>query len=129
MTRLKVDVARIQASVAQLNVSAPRDGIFLHGTTPWDGEKIDTGKQVWRGQSVGDIPDMTTLAVRASLAERDLTRVKAGDGVRVILEGGAGQTLSGHIDDIGLSVHSKSRVEPVPVVRSAHPSGSDPNRA
>jgi HlyD family secretion protein len=54
--------------------------------------------------------------MRAGLAERDLTRVKAGDAVRVILEGGAGQTLSGRIDDIGLSVHSKSKVEPVPVV-------------
>ena len=116
VTRLKADVARIQASVAQLNVKAPRDGIFLHGTTPWNGEKIDTGKQIWRGVSVGEIPDMTTLAMRAGLAERDLTRVKAGDAVRVILEGGAGQTLSGRIDDIGLSVHSKSRVEPVPVV-------------
>jgi hypothetical protein len=36
--------------------------------------------------------------------------------VRITLEGGSGQTLSGHIEAIGLGVHSKSKVEPVPVV-------------
>jgi multidrug resistance efflux pump len=83
---------------------------------PWNGEKIEIGKQVWRGMSVGEIPDVGTLAVRASLPERDLSRVKAGDRVRITLEGGSGQTLSGHIESIGLGVHSKSKVEPVPVV-------------
>lgn len=113
--RLKEDVARMQAAVASLNVAAPRDGIFLHGTS-WNGEKIDIGKQIWRGQSVGEIPDVTSLAVRVGLAERDLTRVHRGDAVRVLLEGGAGQSLGGRVDDIGLSIHSKSRVEPVPVI-------------
>jgi multidrug resistance efflux pump len=113
--RLKDDVERLQATIASLNVSAPRDGIFLHGTM-WGGEKIDVGKQIWRGQSVGEIPDMNSLAVRVYLAERDLSRVRRGDGVRVLLEGGAGQSLSGRVDEIGLSMHSKSRVDPVPVV-------------
>jgi multidrug resistance efflux pump len=116
VARLRSDVARLQVSMDALSITAPCDGILLHGVTPWDGEKIDTGKQIWRGQSVADIPDLTTLAVRASLAERDLTRVKVGDVVRIIIEGGSGQTLSGHVDDIGIGVHSKSRVEPVPVV-------------
>ena len=99
-----------------MNLTAPRDGTFLHAVQPWNGEKIEVGKQVWRGVSVGEIPDIATLAVRATLPERDLERVKAGDRVRITLEGGGGQTLPGHIEDIGISVHSKSRVEPVPVV-------------
>lgn len=115
VARLQDDVARLQAAIVSLNVTAPRDGIFLHGSS-WNGEKIDVGKQIWRGQSVGEIPDVNSLAVRVSLAERDLTRVRRGDAVRVLLEGGAGQSLSGRVDDIGLSIHSKSRVEPVPVV-------------
>jgi len=114
--RLGADVDRLQASLAALNLTAPRDGTFLHTTTPWNGEKIEIGKQVWRGVSVGEIPDINTLAVRATLPERDLERVKAGDSVRITLEGGSGQTFLGHVDDIGIGVHSKSRVEPVPVV-------------
>jgi multidrug resistance efflux pump len=114
--RLSADVERMQNSLDTLNLTAPRDGIFLHATMPWNGEKIEIGKQVWRGMSVGEIPDVATLAVRASLPERDLSRVKAGDAVRITLEGGSGQKLSGHIESIGLGVHSKSKVEPVPVV-------------
>lgn len=116
VNRLGADVARLQGSLAALNLKAPRDGTFLHATTPWNGEKIEVGKQVWRGVSVGEIPDIGTLAVRAALAERDVERVRTGDAVRITLEGGSGQTLSGHVEDIGISVHSKSRVEPVPVV-------------
>ncbi len=114
--RLSADVERLQISLGSLNLTAPRDGIFLHATMPWNGEKIEIGKQVWRGMSVGEIPDVGTLAVRASLPERELSRVKAGDRVRITLEGGGGQTLSGHVESIGMGVHSKSKVEPVPVV-------------
>jgi multidrug resistance efflux pump len=116
VARLSADVARMQASLAQLNLTAPRDGTFLHAVQPWNNEKIEVGKQVWRGVSVGQIPDTATLAVRAALPERDLARVKPGDRVRITLEGGSGQTVPGHIEDIGISVHSKSRVEPVPVI-------------
>jgi multidrug resistance efflux pump len=114
--RLATDVDRMQSSLAALSLTAPRDGTFLHATTPWNGEKIEIGKQVWRGVSVGEIPDIGTLAVRATLPERDIGRVHAGSSVRIRLEGGSGQTLAGHVEDIGIGVHSKSRVEPVPVV-------------
>ena len=115
VARLKADVARLQTAIGELNVSAPRDGIFMHASN-WDGSRIDVGTQVWRGKSVATIPDLHSLDVRANLAERDLTRVHVGDAAQITLEGGAGQVLSGRVTDIGLSVHSKSRVEPVPVV-------------
>ena len=115
VARLKAEVDRLQASLAGLTVLAPCDGIFQHAMA-WNGQRIDVGTQVWRGQSVGNIPDLATLAVRASLPERDYTRVARGATVRILIDGGAGQTLSGHVASIGLGVHSKSRVEPVPVI-------------
>lgn len=114
--RLSAEVERLQAAIAALTLTAPRDGIFVHAVLPWTGEKLEVGKQVFRGLSVGQIPDVATLAVRATLPERELARVKAGDPVRITLEGGSGQALSGRIDEVGIAVHSKSKVEPVPVV-------------
>lgn len=114
VAQLQREVQRIQQSLAKLSVAAPRDGIFLHHSS-WNGDKIDTGSQVWRGISVADIPDMKTLAVRASLPERDLQRVRTGQKVYVVL-GGGGRRLPGTIAEIGNSVHSKSRAENVPVV-------------
>lgn len=115
VTRLKGEVKRLQTAMAGLVVPAPRDGIFTHAIG-WNGQRIDVGTQVWRGQSVGSIPDMATLAVRAGLSERDYARVARGDTVRVVLDGGAGQALAGRVASIGLGVHSKSRVEPLPVI-------------
>lgn len=116
------DVAQVQHEVkvlsdalASLTVPAPRDGIVLHQGS-WDGNKIDTGSQVWMGQSVAQMPDLRTLAVRASLPERELTRVHQGQRVRVVIAGGGDRTVGGIVASIGGNVHSKSRVEAVPVV-------------
>ncbi|MGP1665758.1 MAG: HlyD family efflux transporter periplasmic adaptor subunit, partial [Rhodanobacter sp.] len=69
----------------------------------------------WRGQSVAQMPDLATLAVRAALPEREFTRVVKNQRVRVWVSGGD-RSLSGVITEIGGTVHSKSRVDAVPVV-------------
>lgn len=115
VAQLERTVDELQQSVARLTVTAPRDGLFLH-RSEWDGSKIDTGSQVWRGQSVAEIPDMDSLMVLASLPERDLERVRVGQPVHVVLTGGASSRFPGRIESIGTSIHSKSRVEPVPVL-------------
>lgn len=113
--QLEADVATLNDAIAALNVLAPRDGVMLHKSS-WNGEKFDVGAQVWRGQAVAEIPDLSTLEVQAQLAERDLTRLKAGARARVSVEGGAGRALSATVREIGRVVRSKSRVQPVPVI-------------
>jgi multidrug resistance efflux pump len=115
VSRLQAQVAKMQSELASLTVTAPRAGVFLHHTS-WSGDMIDTGSQVWRGMSVGEIPDMQTLVVRASLPERDLEWVHVGQRAQVVLTGGGNRILTGRIAQIGTTVHSESRVQPVPVV-------------
>jgi multidrug resistance efflux pump len=113
--QLDGEVKRLRQSLAALTVTAPRDGIVLH-QDDWSGGKVDVGTQIWRGQSVAQMPDLSTLAVRALLPERDLTRVKPGQRVRVVIAGGGDRSMGGSIAQVGGIVHSKSRVEAVPVV-------------
>lgn len=115
VAQLREQVDRLQRSMGELTVKAPRDGIVLHDTS-WNGQKIDTGSQIWLGQSVAEMPDMHTLAVRATLPERDMSRVHRGQRVKVVIAGGGDRSLGGNIAEIGDNVHSKSRVEAVPVV-------------
>ncbi len=115
IAQLQDEVAQLQASMASLNVTAPRDGLMMHKSS-WNGEKFDVGSQVFRGQAVAEIPDTDTLAVRADLPERDLSRVRIGMPVRVVVEGGAGIAVGGTVRAIGQAVRSKSRVQPVPVL-------------
>lgn len=113
--QLDGEVKKLQESLATLTVAAPRDGIALH-QDDWRGGKVDVGSQIWRGQSVAQMPDLSTLAVRAALPERDLTKVKPGQRVRVVIAGGGDRSMGGSIAEVGGVVHSKSRVEAVPVV-------------
>jgi multidrug resistance efflux pump len=115
VAQLSGEVAELVSSLGALTVHAPRDGIALH-EAKWNGEKIDNGSQIWRGQSVAQMPDLSTLAVRAALPERDLARLRVGQAVQVQVAGGGRQRLDGTVAAIGNNVHSKSRVEPIPVV-------------
>lgn len=113
--QLQADVARLQASLAALSLVAPRPGVMLHRSS-WSGEKFDVGSQVWLGQTVAEIPDAGSLAVRAELPERDLQRVAVGAPARVVVEGGGGSVHSGRVTAIGRAVRSKSQVQPIPVL-------------
>ncbi len=114
ITQLSNDLQLLQTSLAALEVKAPRGGLMQHKSN-WRGEKFDTGSQVFRGQGVAEIPDPATLAVRASLPERELGRVRLGMPVRVVSEG-AGTAVDGAISSIGQAVRSKSRVQPIPIL-------------
>lgn len=111
---LKHRIGTLEASLAALRVTAGRDGLIVHKTS-WSGEKFAVGSRVFRGQSVAEIPDLDTLAVRTQVDERDLSRVSAGMRAKVVTEG-SGIVLEGHVQEVGRVVRSKSRVQPVPVV-------------
>lgn len=113
--RLQAEIAQLRQDIGSLQLVAPRDGLMMHRSS-WNGEKFDVGSQVWRGQAVAEIPDGSTLAVRATLPERDLLHVANGTRVRVMIEGGAGSTLGGRVVGVGRAVRSKSRLQPVPVI-------------
>ncbi|WP_159447390.1 HlyD family secretion protein [Novilysobacter spongiicola] len=115
IAQLQGEVAHLQDALASLEVKAPREGLMMHKSS-WSGDKFDVGSQVFRGQAVAEIPDTGTLAVRGDLPERDLSRVRIGMPVRVVVEGGAGIAVAGRIEAVGRAVRSKSRVQPVPVL-------------
>ncbi len=111
---LEKKIATLTASLAALRVTAKGPGIVVH-RTGWNGEKFAVGSRVFRGQSVAEIPEMDTVAVRAQVDERNLTKVKEGMRARVITEGGS-SALEGKVVNVGRVVHSKSRIQPIPVV-------------
>jgi HlyD family secretion protein len=112
---LEADVQQLQIALTTLNVMAPQNGLMQHQAN-WQGEKFAVGTQVFRGQEVAGIADLSSLAVRAQLNERDYTRVSLNARVKITVEGSAGTALSGQIVEIGRAVRSKSRTQPIPVI-------------
>ena len=115
LAQLETEVATLTRAVADLNVTAPRDGVLVVRTS-WRGERFEVGSQVFVGQAVAEIPDPTSLIVRATAPERDLKRLAVGDLARVRVEGGAGRELDARVTRIGTAVRSKSRRQPIPVI-------------
>lgn len=114
VAQLQDEVAILEAGVAALTLTAPRDGVMLH-KADWQGNKFDVGSQVWRGQAVAEIPDPESMAVRAQLPEHEWERIALGMRAKVQVDGG-GVVLSARVGEIGRVVRSKSRLQPVPVV-------------
>ncbi len=114
IAQLETELNMLQTAQKSMAVLAPRDGIVLH-LSSWQG-KFAAGSSVFRGQSVAQIPDPSSLAVRALVPERELPRLKKGARVVVRGEGGAGVNLVGEVVDIGRVVRSRSRVQPEPIV-------------
>ncbi len=112
--QLQDEVDRLRTGLAAMNLTAPRDGLILH-KSGFDGQKFDVGSQVWKGQSVAEIPDLDALAVRAQLPERDFHHVRAGQPTHVRLEG-SDAVFPATIVGIGRAVRSKSSVQPIPVL-------------
>jgi HlyD family secretion protein len=115
LAQLRAEVERSQKAMAELNVQAPRDGVILHQSN-WQGEKFDVGSQVFRGQSVAQIPDVSTLIARVAIPETEIRMVTVGMAARVVVEGGSGQAIEGKVSELGRAVRSKSRTQLVPVV-------------
>jgi len=109
------DVDELTRALGSLSVLAPRDGVLVVKSN-WRGERYEVGSQAFMGQRVAEMPDPSTLVVRAMLAERDLLRIAVGVAARVQVQGGAGQRLSGRVVEMGRAVRSKSRLSPMPVV-------------
>ena len=115
VARAQSDVDELTRALAQLTVSAPRDGVVVVKSN-WRGERYEVGSQVFMGQAVAEMPDPGTLVVRATVAERDMLRVEQGQPARIRLQGGAGQRLQGTVAELGRAVRSKARLAPVPVL-------------
>jgi hypothetical protein len=72
-------IAAAEKTIADLVVTAPRDGMIVVEDHPWLGRKFRTGDTVQPGMTIVSLPDMTqALEVHAELSDVDDGRVAAG---------------------------------------------------
>lgn len=81
--KLKIDQA--EGGLAALEVRAPHAGI-LALTRDWRGESVQVGAQMWRGQSIAEIPDLETLEAEVFVLEADAGGLAAGKPATVVVE-------------------------------------------
>jgi multidrug efflux pump subunit AcrA (membrane-fusion protein) len=100
-----------RTSLAELDLVAPHDGIFLLASR-WDGAKATIGSSQWPGQEFGSLPDLEKLEAHFSVAEGQAYGLQQGQPVRVRLAG-TGTTLDLTVTRVGSNASTISPESPV----------------
>jgi cobalt-zinc-cadmium efflux system membrane fusion protein len=116
-SRVQLSSAAYDARLHQLGVNANSDGTIAI-KAPIDGAIAD--REISLGQSVEEagkplmtIVDSSTVLATANVYEKDLSKVKAAQIVRIKVAGLPDRTFTGKITVIGAVVAGESRVVPV----------------
>jgi HlyD family secretion protein len=112
--RLDLEVQRLEAEIARLKIAAPRAGLVIH-REDWNRNKLAVGQQVWLGQEIMEIPDLTRMRARVQVPEREAAHVAVGQTVRITLEAARNRVFTGRVVDLGQVFRSKSRNQPAVV--------------
>lgn len=80
------DITTAERAIEELVLRAPRDGIVVIRDIPWEGRKLQQGDTVFVGMGIAMLPDVSTMRVKAALADVDDGKVAVGMPVTVTLD-------------------------------------------
>jgi HlyD family secretion protein len=115
--KLKVEVDRAegkiedaQKDIENLTVRAPIPGLVVFPEV-WKGGqsgKMQEGDQPWPGQTIIDLPDLSTMLVKTTVNEVDVSKLEVGQNVEVKLDAFPEPTFYGKVTKIGALAKAKS---------------------
>jgi RND family efflux transporter MFP subunit len=141
--KLEVEVDRAeekiedaQKDIENLTVRAPIPGLVVFPEV-WKGGqsgKMQEGDQPWPGQTIIDLPDLSTMLVETTVNEVDVSKLKVGQEVEMKLDAYPEPTFRGKVTRIGAlakakSYDSKIRVFDVEVTLDDHDERLKPGMA
>jgi multidrug efflux pump subunit AcrA (membrane-fusion protein) len=100
---LRIDKAEREIAIAEeainaLVLRAPREGIVVVRDHPWEnGRKLASGDPVWVGFPIAMLPDLSSIRVKAALADVDDGKIAIGMPVTVTLDGFPSHPFQGRV--------------------------------
>ncbi len=83
--RARQTIQQARDGLSALEVRAPHAGI-LTLTRNWRGEVPQVGSEMWRGQTIAEIPDLSTMEAEVFVLEADAGGLEAGKTAKVVVE-------------------------------------------
>lgn len=125
VNQLKRDLKNAYAVLPKLTIRTPIPGIFQIATNRRTGNMVKIGEQIYQGNNMGNVPDLTNMKVNTSVSENDFFKIHPGQKVLVRLDAIPDVSFKGEISTIGKLCHlkdDKSRQKIFDVeVRLLHP--------
>jgi HlyD family secretion protein len=108
----RVKIGQYQAQLQNLEIRAPHDGILLIEKL-WSGEKFRVGMNVWGGQKLGSLPDLSRMEAKVYVLESDAGGLRENLGASVSLDFEPGKVFPGKV--IGIDTIAKPIEENSPL--------------
>lgn len=105
-------IKQAEDGLQALQVVAPHDGILVL-TRNWRGDMARVGDSMWRGQPIGEIPDMNTMKAEVFVLEADAAGLAVGEIAKVTLESNASATFTGKVSSVDKVARPRIPRQPV----------------
>jgi HlyD family secretion protein len=105
-------IQQAKAGLQALTVAAPHDGVLILKRN-WRGDTTRVGDNVWNGQPLAEIPDLSTMEAEVYVLEADAGGLKAGKSATVAVESAPGVTYPARIQRV--DALAKPRIPGSPV--------------
>lgn len=110
----KIKLAQLQNEIKSaydilpaLTIRSPISGIFQIENNRRTGEMIKIGDELYRGNTLANVPDLTWMKVNTYISENDFLKIKLGQKVIVRLDALPKVAFEGEINYIGKLCHLK----------------------
>ena len=105
--RAEIKLEKSNKSLTQLTLTAPDDGLVVYAKI-WKGNrtgKIQIGDTPWRGQALIELPDLSEIEVETTVNEVDISKIKVGMKVNIVLDAFREKIYDGEITTISRLAH------------------------
>lgn len=110
--QIKKDIQNAYDIIPQLTIRSTIPGIFQITLNRRTDQLLKIGDEVYRGNTMASVPDLTWMKVETQINENDFLRIKKGDKVLVRLDALPEVAFEGEISNVGLFCHAKDRDKP-----------------
>lgn len=125
--QLEARLQETQTAMRMLTVPASRPGFVVY-IPDWNNKKQTIGSNVWAGQPILEIADLSKMRVAAVVPEPDAGKVRVGQPVEVRLAASPDRLFRGKVQTLGRIFRTKSWDKPS-IVFDATISIDDPDPA
>lgn len=112
VNQIRKDIENAYNVIPQLTIRSAIPGIFQIARNRRTRQLYQIGDEVWHGNTMASVPDLTWMKVKTQINENDFLRIKEGDKVLVRLDALPEVAFEGCISDIGLFCHPKDYSNP-----------------
>ena len=95
----QVQIDQLERARRQLEINAPHAGFFIRGQN-WRGEKMRIGMQLWAGQSLGELPELSEMEAKVWVLESEAAGLAEGLETSVTLDAHPGDEILGRVKTI-----------------------------